>query len=106
MLADRMSPNSEIIPACSTGSLGIWGNHPNAGANQNVPIAYNFRIALPYQENDGRGVGRARVRKTALPVRRQQARALGDGIDIKCQGERDDVRLESVDHRSSLFTRT
>jgi hypothetical protein len=43
------------------------------------------------------------VRQTRLPVRRQQLRVVGDGVNVAGQRERDHIRFQPVDHRTRLF---
>ena len=62
-------------------------------------------IALADQEDDGRGVGGGVVRQPALPVGRQKARLLGDGVDVGGERQGDHIGLQAADHRQRLLAR-
>ena len=50
--------------------------------------------------------GRAVVGQQGLPVLRQEAALLRDGINIVCERQRDDIGLQADDHRTGLLSRT
>ena len=100
----RKAPRRQIVPARAARSLRVRRNHLHAGLDQIVPILDTLGIALAHQEHDGGGVGGGVERQALLPVGRNQP--LGsDGVDVVGQCERDDIRLQAVDHGARLRAR-
>src|SRR5690606_1328018 len=105
LLAQRISPCGQIVPAGATGGLGIRSNDPYAWLDQIIPVADVLGIALAHQEYDGGGVRRTVLRQTRLPTGRNIAGHLADGVNVVGQGERDDVGLQPVDDGTRLRSR-
>src|SRR5215472_12072278 len=98
-----VSPGGEEIPACTPRSLWIGSDTRNAGYHEVIPVLDVLRITLAHQENNCRGIGCAVVRKALLPVSRQQACTLGNGVDVIGQGERNNIRLQTINDSPSLL---
>ena len=59
------------------------------------PIVNPFRIAFTHNENNGRRVWRAVVRKLVAPIRLDEA-GFGEFVDVRSNAERNDVCLQAV----------
>ena len=103
VLTQRPAPGRQIVPARAARGLRVGRDHLDVLFDQIAPVVDALGIALAHQEHDGRGVGRAVVRQTRLPVLRQPAAALGELIDVVGERKRHHVRLEAVDHRTRLL---
>ena len=100
-LAQRPGPGGQVVPAGAAGGLRVRRDDGDAGLRQVAPVADALRIPLPHQEDDGAGIGRAVVRQPSHPVARDQP-ALGDGVDVVGQRERDDIGRQPIDDRARL----
>ena len=99
-----VAPGRQIVPAGAAGSLRVRRDHLDARLDQVFPVLDALGIALPHQEDDGRGVGRAVLRQPALPVLGDLA-LLRDGVDVVGQRQRHDIGIQPVDHRARLLAR-
>ena len=73
----------------------------DAALGQIVPVLDALGIALAHQEHDRRSVGRSIERQPLLPIRRKPAFGR-NGVDVIGERQRDDIRLQAVDHRARL----
>src|SRR5471032_1711982 len=80
-LTQGVAPGCQVIPAGAARGFRIWRDDRYARLDQVIPVLDAFRVALAYQEHDGRGVRRAVVRKFLLPVGSQQL-VVGQRIDV------------------------
>src|SRR5690348_17699531 len=62
------SPGRQEIPARPTGGFRVGRDHRHTRPDEIAPIADAFRIALPHEEDDRRGVWGAVVGQSGLPV--------------------------------------
>ena len=95
-------PGREVVPAGAARGLRVRRDHLDVILDQVVPVLDFLGIAFPHEEHDRRGVGRRVARQLRLPVRRDLAGLLGDGIDVAGERQGDDLGLEPVDHRARL----
>src|SRR5262245_37804444 len=102
VLAYGIAPRRHEVPPRPARSLRIGCHHSDAFARQIRPVANLFGVTLAHQEHNGRGVRRAVVGQSPLPVRLQQTRAMSNGVDIMSKSEGDDTRLEPETHRPRL----
>ena len=101
----RIRPGCQVVPTSTARGFRIRGDDGNAGLDEVVPVSDALRIPLAHQEHDSRGVGGAVVGETLLPIRRQQPRFVGYGVNVVGERERDHIGLEAVNHRARLLAR-
>ena len=102
----HVAPGGQVIPAAPPLVLGLGVMMATSPLHQIAPVLDLPRVSFAHQEDNGRGVGRAVVRQPLLPVGVQQAALRGDRADVVGQRQRDDIRLQTVDHRSGLLARS
>lgn len=84
--------------------LGIRRDHNDVRLDDVGPVLDPFRIPYADNEDDRGEVGQRVIGQPLLPAVLDQA-PLVNGVDIRPEGERDDVRLEAIDHRAGLARR-
>src|ERR1041385_809362 len=87
----RISPCSQVVPACTARGLGIGSNDRDARSNEILPIFDALRIPFANEEDDGRSVGRTVVGQQRLPVSGKQFCLFRDGVNIVSQSKSDHV---------------
>ena len=95
-------PGGEVVPARAAGGLRVRRDDLHVVTHEVVPVLEALGIAGAHQEDDRRGVGSGVVRELRLPVLRDLAGLRDDGVDVAGERERDDLRVEAVDHRPRL----
>src|SRR6185503_15461040 len=85
---------------------GIRRDHRNPRLDEIIPILDLLGVSLAYQKYDSRGVWRAVLRQTLLPIGRNEPSGLRNSIDSVSQSQRYHVRLQAVDYASRLLART
>src|SRR5208283_5653717 len=101
VLLGGVTPGREEIPACATGRFRIWGNHLYARLDQIIPILVPFSD----QKIDCGGVRGTVIREALLPVLRDEVAVGVERVDICGERKCHDVRSESINHGTRLFTR-
>ncbi|MNS96339.1 hypothetical protein D3C72_1306320 [compost metagenome] len=105
VLFQRVGPRGQVVPARAARGLRVGGDDLHAVLDQVVPVLDAFGVALAHQEHDGRGIGRAVLRQTRLPVLGNQA-AVGDGVNVIGQRQRHHIGFQPIDDRARLAART
>src|SRR5260370_37504156 len=105
VFAIRVTPGREIAPAPVTRRFRIGSDDLDAGFNYIRPIFYVFRISFAYQEDDGRGVGCAIVRKFSLPILWENT-FIGESGNVIPQTEGHHVSLKTVNDGTRLLAGT
>src|SRR5260370_41428208 len=105
VFAIRVTPGRKIAPAPATRRFRIGSDDLDAGFDYIRPIFYVFRISFAYQEDDGRGVGCAIVRKFSLPIQREKT-FIGESVNVIPQTEGHHVSLKTVNYGTRLLAGT
>ena len=98
---EHRSPGGEEAVLAVAGGLRIGGDDRDVVAIEVLPVGDALGVALADDEHDDRVVGHRLVVEPRLPVGLDEPR-LGDGLDVGPHRERDDVGIQSVDHRPGL----
>src|SRR5688572_13403171 len=104
-LLERITPRREVIPASAARGLRVRRDDLDIGFQEIRPIADPFWIAGSNEKHDRRGVRSAVVRQARLPIRVDLFSVEVKSVDVPSQSQRNDVRLEAVDHGPCLRTR-
>ena len=97
-----IGPSGEDSPARATGGLGIWGDDLYAVGDKVISVFDALRVRVARKKDDGGRLGRGILRQARMPVRREEAPALGNRIDVSRKRHCDHCRLEPVDHGACL----
>jgi len=97
-----IGPSGKNSPARATGGLEGLGDDLYAVDDKVVPVFDALRVPVTRKKEDGGRLGRGILRQARVPVRREEAPALGNRINVSRKRHCDHCGLEPVDHGACL----